>query len=678
MQAGNGSGDSGGPLFEVLPDGSLRQIGVLAVFQPPADGTIRYGSISGWTSVQDSMPWLTANNPLRFVSARAGAVAWSDRTAWSEGEVPDNRAGSLLGPPGQAGRFFNVQLTEPGNVGLDINATIDGLNVRGGRSALDIAANRTLQVITGSQMEAGRLAVNGTLGTPNLQMFGGILSGTGRIRILDFGVANLPFGVANFGGTVAPGGARDVGVLTVGVGYLQGPAGTLAVRIAGTESDRLAVDGPAVPGGSVSISELRGPVVLDTPYVILTSTGLRGRFAGVSSDFAFLDPDLAYSPFNVSALLRRNAVAFSSLAATFNQFSTAVALDGLDRSRLLYRSVVSLREAEARTAFDALSGEIHASTKSVLIEDSSHVRDAANGRLRAATSDRPATRFMSYNPAGSPASTRDGFAFWGDGYGTWGDLDADGNAARVERKSGGFLIGGDAPIAATWRLGALAGYSQSTFDVDARRSSGTSDNYHIGVYGGGEAGWLLVRAGAFYSAHDIGTNRTILFDGFADHASADYRAHTLQAFGEIGYRWSGATTAIEPYLNLAHVRFTNDGFAESANEAAVIAATKSTPVTFTTLGMRGTVDFDVGSRMTLTAGVGWRHAFDIDRVTSTLSFGPAPFAVAGAPIAKNAAVVDANLDFHITDSAVVGVSYNGQVASDAQEHAVAAKLAVSF
>ena len=36
--------------------------------------------------------------------------------------------------------------------------------------------------------------------------------------------------------------------------------------------------------------------------------------------------------------------------------------------------------------------------------------------------------------------------------------------------------------------------------------------------------------------------------------------------------------------------------------------------------------------------------------------------MAGAPIAENAAVIDANLDLHVTDTAVVGVSYNGQLA----------------
>ena len=161
MQAGNGAGDRpGGPLFEVLADGSLRKVGVSPCCRPPPTA-IRYGTISGWTSVQDSMPWLVANNPLRFVSARAGAVAWSDPTAWSEGEVPNNREGSLQAPIGLPGRFFNVTLTEPGNVGVDINAAIDGLDLRSGQSTLDLAANRTLQVITGAQMEGGRFAVNG-------------------------------------------------------------------------------------------------------------------------------------------------------------------------------------------------------------------------------------------------------------------------------------------------------------------------------------------------------------------------------------------------------------------------------------------------------------------------------------------------------------------------------------
>ncbi len=46
---------------------------------------------------------------------------------------------------------------------------------------------------------------------------------------------------------------------------------------------------------------------------------------------------------------------------------------------------------------------------------------------------------------------------------------------------------------------------------------------------------------------------------------------------------------------------------------------------------------------------------------ATLAFaGGNAFNIAGVPIAQDAAVVDAGLDFHLSSSAVLGLSYGGQ------------------
>lgn len=48
------------------------------------------------------------------------------------------------------------------------------------------------------------------------------------------------------------------------------------------------------------------------------------------------------------------------------------------------------------------------------------------------------------------------------------------------------------------------------------------------------------------------------------------------------------------------------------------------------------------------------------------------------PIARNAALVEAGLDIAIAANATLGVSYAAQLASDAQNHAFKANLAVRF
>ena len=54
------------------------------------------------------------------------------------------------------------------------------------------------------------------------------------------------------------------------------------------------------------------------------------------------------------------------------------------------------------------------------------------------------------------------------------------------------------------------------------------------------------------------------------------------------------------------------------------------------------------------------------------------FLVSGAPIAKNAAVMEFGLDMQVGARATLGLSYDGQLASGSNEHGARARLRVSF
>ncbi|NKX17229.1 hypothetical protein HGG75_24945 [Ochrobactrum pseudogrignonense] len=83
--------------------------------------------------------------------------------------------------------------------------------------------------------------------------------------------------------------------------------------------------------------------------------------------------------------LNRNDVGFDDVAATRNQRSTARAIASLPSGNAVWNTIaLQPDDQSARAAFDALSGEIHASAKSGLINDSHILRDAINDRLRAA------------------------------------------------------------------------------------------------------------------------------------------------------------------------------------------------------------------------------------------------------------------------------------------------------
>ncbi len=271
-------------------------------------------------------------------------------------------------------------------------------------------------------------------------------------------------------------------------------------------------------------------------------------------------------------------------------------------------------------------------------------------------------------------------AAWGSVFGSWGSTDGDGNAAELSRSTGGFLTGIDGLVAETVRLGIMTGYSHSSFDVDGRASSGSSDNYHLGVYGGTEMGALGLRAGAAYTWHAVKTARSIAFPGFADSLSADYDAGTFQAFGEAGYRIDTVSASFEPFANLAYVNLHTGAFTEKGGAAALTSASQTTDTTFTTLGIRASTGLDLGTMKATARGmVGWRHAFgDTTPLASQAFAGASAFTVAGTPIAKDAAVLEAGLDFALSDSATLGLSYTGQLAAHAHDHGAKASLSVRF
>jgi len=96
--------------------------------------------------------------------------------------------------------------------------------------------------------------------------------------------------------------------------------------------------------------------------------------------------------------------------------------------------------------------------------------------------------------------------------------------------------------------------------------------------------------------------------------------------------------------------------------------------TFTTLGLRAAtvVGFANGMAVTARGMAGWRHAFGDVVPTTALAFGSngVPFTIAGAPLAKDSAVVEAGLDFDVTAAARLGIAYSGQLAGHVQDHAV--------
>lgn len=530
----------------------------------------------------------------------------------------------------------------------------------------------------------GTLAVNGSLGGTVDVLAGGRLQGSGTIGSMTVGS----------GAVLAPG--NSIGTLAIAGDATFGAGSRYEVEVdpAGTDSDRIHATGTVtINGGAVRHIGLSGAYSPSSSYTIVTADGgVNGQFASVISDFAFLDPTLSYDPNNVYLRLERNNVSFCAVAQTLNQCAAGGGAQSLGLGHPVHDAVLSLGEAGARAAFDALSGEVHASAKAALIEESGALRSAATDRLRSAFGAVGAAQMpvLSYGfTADKAVATRgpmprlgsaDRFAVWGQGYGSWGRRDGDGNAAKLSRSTGGLVVGADAAAFDSLRFGAFAGYSRTRFEVRDRISSGDSDNYHLGLYGGGQWGALGLRAGGSYSWHEVETTRTAAFQGFSNALKTDYSAGTAQVFGELGYRVDLGQVAIEPFAGLAYVNLRSDAFGEWGGPAALAGRGSTTATSFSTLGVRASTGFALqGMDMTFRGTLAWRHAFGDVTPLATVAFtGGGAFTVAGVPIARNAALLEAGLDVAIAASATLGLSYTGQLATDSQDHAFKGNLAVRF
>ena len=78
--------------------------------------------------------------------------------------------------------------------------------------------------------------------------------------------------------------------------------------------------------------------------------------------------------------------------------------------------------------------------------------------------------------------------------------------------------------------------------------------------------------------------------------------------------------------------------------------------------------------------LGWRHAYGDTTLESRLRFsdGSAAFTVSGAPIARDAALIEAGADLDLTGNLTVGFSYAGQIAPNARENGVRADMRLRF
>jgi hypothetical protein len=187
-------------------------------------------------------------------------------------------------------------------------------------------------------------------------------------------------------------------------------------------------------------------------------------------------------------------------------------------------------------------------------------------------------------------------------------------------------------------------------------------------------GRTICRSGAAFAWNSISANRAINFPGFTEQATTRYGAGEAQIFGELGYGVSFGQIAAEPFAGLAWVHLRTDNFNEIGGVSALNGSGNNCDTGYSTLGMRAASYYLLQNGMAFIprASIAWQHAFSTVDPTAALAFVStgAPFTVAGVPLARDAALVEAGADLQITGNAKVGISYAGQLSNSLNDHSV--------
>ncbi|MDR6890712.1 MULTISPECIES: autotransporter outer membrane beta-barrel domain-containing protein [Variovorax] len=180
-----------------------------------------------------------------------------------------------------------------------------------------------------------------------------------------------------------------------------------------------------------------------------------------------------------------------------------------------------------------------------------------------------------------------------------------------------------------------------------------------------------------HSWNKTDTSRSVAFAGFAGSLAGKYDSSTTQAFGELGHRIDLGSATLEPFAGLAHVQLRSDAFVEQGGLAALYGYGGRTDATFSTIGVRASMQ--ASETIRLRGTLGWRHAFGGAMPTSTHAFaGSVPFTLSGVPLAKDVAVLEAGIETQLRPNLALNASYSGQFGDRLQDHGFKVNLNWSF
>ncbi len=524
-----------------------------------------------------------------------------------------------------------------------------------GTGTLYLTGNDTFAgptVIEGGKLVVGKVAGgSGSLAGSVWVASGAVLGGHGTVK------GSV---VVQSNGTLSPG--NSIGTLTVG-NVLFNPGSVYEYEIDSQgNTDKLIVTNNAALAGTLKVVNQNVGHLGDHFTLLEVGGTLSGSFDNLeaANSALFLTDKLGYGAQNAFIDVTRNNVLFSDVALGSNQKAVANAIESQSGGPV-FSAIADLQDVgSAQRAFDNLSGEFFATSRSALIQNSRYVRDALNSTMR--------TAGMAEHP-------------W---LNTWtydGHQDSEGPRAGVKHDGYGLLIGNGGRIGKQGAMGFAIGAEKGQITMDDRASRADVTAYHIAGYLSGHTLALDLHSGISYSYLTLDSQRDITVAGLNGVAEADYHANLAQGFVEASHRFSFFDiVSFEPYGNAAYVWLQSPRGQETGNRAALVFDKETSEAAFTTAGLRMEIQLLSSVPISLYGDVGYQHRMTEEANQMQLQFvqGGDQYEVEGLQPAENLTLLRVGVKADFSRDMHLLLEYQGDHAANVKDDSARVQFSMAF
>ncbi|MEO0495990.1 MAG: autotransporter-associated beta strand repeat-containing protein [Pseudomonadota bacterium] len=286
------------------------------------------------------------------------------------------------------------------------------------------------------------------------------------------------------------------------------------------------------------------------------------------------------------------------------------------------------------------------------------------------------------------------YAIWTELVGSYSRLDGNGTEPTITALTGGFFAGaelfkadGDLPA-----LGGLSvGYTRSSFSSSTPGVSASSDNLHLGAYGGVGAtssydAGFGVKAAFGWTRHFYQTTRSVTAGAVNQTATANYQGTTIS--GQLRARYGEEVQFADdrlvwsPVLGVDIASSRTNGFTEAGAGVLNLTGQASSSVSVrSVVGVELAREFDLAGRSaTGTLGFEWHHEFGATSQSTTMQFAGSPtqFTTTSAAQARDSFNLSGGLDIAISDNALLQLAGQASISKTARNASGYAGLKFSF